>query len=173
MSILTNKPINSNYSLVVKFCLSFLLLLLTHSVFGQIEKKEKMELLSFMVGEWVGTSKIFEDGEVTQEGSAYEKISYDLDKNILVIELNTEMLQLHTIIYYDEKDSTYYYYPFSKRGVNRSPAEYKDGQLIVRSSETRRYIFHRTSDGNFQEYGEQFIDGKWTKYFEDTFMDSQ
>ncbi|WP_435622466.1 hypothetical protein [Flagellimonas sp.] len=132
-----------------------------------------MQLLNFMIGEWIGTSKIYENGVVTQEGSAYEKISYDLDKNILVIELNTEMLQLHTIIYYDEKDSTYYYYPFSKRGVNRYPAEFKNGQLIVNSNDTRRFIFRSTSDGGFQEYGEQFIDGKWTKYFEDTFINSQ
>ena len=166
-------PTHSNYSMVVKHVFPFIFLLFSHSVFGQNEKQEKMELLNFMVGEWIGTSKIFENGEVIQEGSAYEKISYDLDKNILVIELNTEMLQLHTIIYYDEKDSTYYYYPFSKRGVNSYPAEYTDGQLIVNSSETKRFIFHRTSDGSFQEYGEQRINGKWTRYFEDTFTNSQ
>ncbi|MEM9075975.1 MAG: hypothetical protein AAGC43_03005 [Bacteroidota bacterium] len=132
-----------------------------------------MELLSFMVGEWIGTSKIYENGLVTQEGSAYENISYDLDKNILVIELNTEMLQLHTIIYYDEKDSTYYYYPFSKRGVNRYPAEFKNGQLIVNSSETKRFIFGRTAGGGFREYGEELVNGNWVKYFEDAFINTQ
>lgn len=132
-----------------------------------------MEQLSFMVGEWIGTSKVYEDGKVSQQGSAYEKISYDLDKNILVIELNTEMLQLHTIIYYDEKDSTYYYYPFSKRGVGRYPAKYKDGQLVVSPSDTKRFIFSRTADGGFREHGEQLVDGEWVKYFEDTFKNSK
>ncbi|WP_162555870.1 hypothetical protein [Reichenbachiella versicolor] len=132
-----------------------------------------MEQLNFMVGEWIGTSKVYEDGIVSRQGSAYQKISYDLDKSILVIELNTELLQLHTIIYYDEKDSKYYYYPFSKRGVSKYTAEYKNGQLIVWSNETNRFTFSRTSDGGFREYGEQLIDGKWTKYFEDTFKNSQ
>jgi len=142
-------------------------------VFCQSVKQEKMEQLSFMVGEWVGTSKVYEEGVVTKQGSAYQNINYDLDKNIIVIELNTELLQLHTIIYYDEKDEKYYYYPFSKNGVNRYPAEYEQGQLIVRSNEKNRFIFSRTSEGGFREYGEQLINGKWIKYFEDTFKNTQ
>ena len=159
--------------MISKYFYTLAFLLLANAVFGQNEKQQKMELLNFMVGEWIGTSKVYESGVVSKQGSAYQKISYDLDKNILVIELNTELLQLHTIIYYDEKDNTYYYYPFSKRGVSRYPAEYKNGQLIVRSNETNRFIFGRTSDGGFREYGERLIDGKWTKYFEDTFKNSQ
>ena len=154
------------------YCIIFFLLL-ANAVFAQNKKQEKMELLNFMVGEWIGTSKVYEKGIVSKQGSAYQKIAYDLDKSILVIELNTELLQLHTIIYYDEKDDKYYYYPFSKRGVSRYPAEYKNGQLIVWSNEKNRFIFSRTSEGGFREYGEQLIDGKWTKYFEDTFKDSQ
>ena len=159
--------------MISKYFYTLAFLLLANAVFAQNEKQQKMELLNFMVGEWIGTSKVYESGVVSKQGSAYQKISYDLDKNILVIELNTELLQLHTIIYYDEKDNTYYYYPFSKRGVSRYPAEYKNGQLIVRSNETNRFIFGRTSDGGFREYGERLIDGKWTKYFEDTFKNSQ
>lgn len=155
-----------NYCLIASF---FML----NSVFAQSAKQEKMELLDFMVGEWIGTSKVYEDGIVVKQGSAYQKINYDLDKNILVIELNTELLQLHTILYYDEKDQKYYYYPFSKKGVSRYPAEYKDGQLIVWSSEKNRFIFSSTPDGGFREHGEQLVDGKWVKYFEDTFKNSQ
>ena len=132
-----------------------------------------MELLGFMVGEWIGISKVYENSVVSKQGSAYQKISYGLEKSILIIELNTEFLQLHTIIYYDEKDGKYYYYPFSKRGVARYPAEYKNGQLIVWSNEKNRFTFSRTPDGGFREYGEQIIDGKWIKYFEDTFKNSQ
>jgi hypothetical protein len=149
------------------------LMLLSSVVFGQNVKREKMGQLNFMIGEWVGTSKGYENGVVTREGPAYENIKYDLDRNILVIELNTESLQLHTIIYYDEKDETYYYYPFSKNGVSRSPAEFKDGQLMVWRNEKTRYIFRQTSEGGFQEYGEKLIDGKWIKYFEDTFKNTK
>ncbi|MGY3795737.1 hypothetical protein [Aquimarina sp. 433] len=132
-----------------------------------------MELLDFMIGEWIGTSTIYENGKVTKQGSAYQHISYDLEKSILVIKLNSEFLQLHTIIYYDEKDNTYYYYPFSKRGVRKYPAAYEDGKLIVRSNETNRFIFCRTKEGGFREYGEKLVDGKWVKYFEDNFKNTK
>lgn len=146
-----------------------ILIFLCNSVFAQNLKRDKMEQLNFMIGEWVGTTKAYENGVVTRQGSAYENISYDLDKNILVIELHTEFLQLHTIIYYDEKDQKYYYHRFSKTGAARYPAEFKDGQLIVWRDEKTRFFFGRTPEGGFQEYGEKLIDGEWTKFFEDTF----
>ena len=92
------------YRKALKYFYFIVFFFLYHPVFAQNLKQEKMEQLSFMIGEWVGTSKIYENGVVARQGSAYENISYDLDKSILVIELNTEFLQLHTIIYYDEKD---------------------------------------------------------------------
>jgi hypothetical protein len=150
-----------------------LLILFCNPVFSQNLKQEKMEQLSFLVGEWVGTSKIIEDGVVTKQCAAYEKISYDMDKSILVIELNTELLQLHTIVLYNEEDQTYYYHRFSKDGAARYPAEFKDGQLIVWRDEKTRFFFGGTPDGGFQEYGEKLIDGEWTRYFEDTFVNTQ
>ena len=131
-----------------------------------------MEQLSFLVGEWVGTSKIYENGILTKQGSAYEKIYYDLNKSILVIELNTEFLQLHTIVNYDQKDKKYYYHRFSKEGFAKYPAELKDGKLIVWRDKKTRFFFGKTSEGNFQEYGEQMINGKWIKTFEDTFKNT-
>ena len=162
-----------NYQMTTKSLHFIIFLLLMNPVFSQNKKQEKMEQLSFMVGEWVGTSKIYKEGVVSKEGAAYQKINYDLDKNILVIELNSEFLQLHTIIYYDEKEATYYYYPFSKRGVGKYPATYKEGKLIVKSSEKNRFIFGSTKDGGFREYGEKLINGKWEKYFEDSFKNTQ
>ena len=132
-----------------------------------------MEQLNFMIGEWVGTTKVYENGVVARQGSAYENISYDLDQSILVIELNTEFLQLHTIINYDENDQKYYYYRFSKGGAARYPAEYKDGQLIVWRDKNTRFFFGRTPEGGFQEYGEQLINGEWEIFFEDTFKNTQ
>ena len=161
------------YKKIDKYLFFIVLVFLASSVFAQNIKKDKMEQLSFLVGEWIGTSKIYENGIVTRQGSAYEKISYDLDKSILVIELNTEFLQLRTIINYDEKDQKYYYHRFSKKGVARYPAEFKGGKLIVWKDEKTRFFFGRTAEGDFQEYGEQIINGKWTKIFEDTFKNTQ
>ncbi len=149
------------------------LLLLATAAFGQTTKQAKMEQLSFMVGEWIGTTTSYENGAVTRQGAAYEKVSYDLDRHLLVIELNTPFLQLHTLIYYDDEDETFYYQPFSKNGTNRYPAKLNDGQLTVWASETRRYVFGSTANGGFQEYGEQLINGQWVKYFEDTFQNTQ
>lgn len=162
-----------NYRTTSKYFYSIVLIILTSSAFAQDLKQAKMEQLNFLVGEWVGTSKIYEDGVVTKQGSAYENISFDLDTSILVIELNTEFLQLHTIINYDEEDQKYYYYRFSKKGAARYPAEYKDGQLIVWRDEKTRFFFGGTPEGGFKEYGEQLINGVWTKIFEDTFMNTQ
>ena len=136
---------------------------------SQTLKQEKMNQLNYMVGEWVGTSSSFENGVKTKEVPAYEKISYDLDKHILVIELKSESLQLHTIIYYDEQDSAYYYNPFSKRGARKLPAKFKDGQLVVSSGSDRRFIFRSPGENQFQEYGEQLVNGQWVRYFEDNF----
>lgn len=132
-----------------------------------------MAQLSYLVGEWIGTTNIYENGVVTKKGAAYENISYDLEKNILVIELNTEFLQLRTIITYDEKDQKYYYHRFSKDGAAVYPAEFKDGQLIVWRDDRTRFFFRSTTTGDFQEYGEQLIDGQWIRTFEDNFKNTQ
>ena len=137
---------------------------------AQNSEKDKMEQLSFLVGEWIGTSKIYENGTVIKQGAAYEKISFDLNNSILVIELNTEFLQLRTIVTYDQTDQKYYYHRFSKEGFARYPAEYKDGKLIVSKDKKTRFFFTKTIDGNFQEYGEQLINGEWIRYFEDNFQ---
>ncbi len=150
--------------------LSFIVLFLMYiSVFSQNPKQEEMEQLNFMVGEWVGTSTIYENGVVSKECAASENISYALDTHILVIDLNTEFLQLHTIIVYDVEDQHYYYHRFSKNGEAVYPGEFKDGQLIVWRDEKTRFFFCETPEGGFKEYGEQLIEGKWIKIFEDSF----
>lgn len=154
----------------VMFIMTFLL---CSSTFSQNLAQQKMEQLNFLVGEWVGTTKVYEHGAVTRQGSAYEKISYDLDGTVLVIELNTEFLQLRTIVLYDETDQKYYYHRFSKSGAARYPAEFKNGQLIVWRDENTRFFFGSTPEGGFREYGEQRINGQWTLIFEDTFINTQ
>ena len=162
-----------NYLRTYNYCYYFFLLLFFNSVSAQTLKQEKMAQLNYLVGEWIGTTNIYENGVVTKKGAAYENISYDLDKNILVIELNTEFLQLRTIITYDEKDQKYYYHRFSKDGAAVYPAEFKDGQLIVWRDESTRFFFRSTSEGDFQEYGEQLINGQWIRTFEDNFKNTR
>ncbi len=158
----------------MKNILSFFSIFLVYQcILCQGLKEEKMAQLAFMVGEWVGTSKAYTNGKLTREIPAFENIAYDLDSSILVLQLNSESLLLHTIIYYDENDSTYYYYPFSKRGVRPAPASFMNGQLIVQSSETKRFVFGSTDDGRFREYGEVLTNGKWVKYFQDDFTNTQ
>ena len=156
---------------ISKYLYFIVLLFLSSSVFAQ--KQEKMEQLSFLVGEWIGTTQVFENGVVVKEGAAFEKISYDLGGSILVIELNTEFLQLRTIVTYDEKDQKYYYHRFSKDGAAVYPAEFKDGQLVVWRDDKTRFFFGSTPAGDFREYGEKLIDGEWIKYFEDNFKNTQ
>ena len=167
MNVKTNR-----FEQILKWTVIFILLVTSskHTT-AQSEKELKMKNLSFMVGDWVGTSTTYDKGEIKAQVPAYQKISYDLDSNIIVIELHSELLQLHTIIYYDEKEDNFSYNPYSKSGVRQLPAELIDGTLIVNASETKRFIFSRTATG-FREYGEQLIEGKWEKYFEDNFVSS-
>ncbi len=157
----------------LKIASLFIFFLPFNGLLGQSTKTEKMASLSFMIGEWVGTSTIYENGKVSKQVPAYEKIDYDLNKSIIVIELNSELLKLHTIIRYDEKDNTYYYYAFSENGGGQLPAKFINGQFVVQASEIKRYIFKKTDDNGFMEYGEKLVNGQWIKYFEDIFINTQ
>lgn len=153
----------------VTFIVGISFYFLPFGVFGQSDKETKMKDLSFMIGDWVGTSTTYDGGDVKEQVPAFQKISYDLDSNIIVIELHSELLQLHTIIYYDEKEEKYSYNPYSRSGARQLPADLIDGTFVVNASETKRFIFGRTEKG-FREYGEKLVDGKWEKYFEDNFV---
>lgn len=132
-----------------------------------------MQQLHFMVGDWVGTSTTYKNGAIERQVPAFQKIQYVVDKSIITIDLHSETLQLHTVIYYDEQEQTYYYNPFYKKGAGKFVAAYVDGRLVVTRNETTRFIFHQPSKGTFQEYGEKLEDGKWVKYFEDNFKNIQ
>lgn len=162
------KHIKLTPNLRILYCLASILFI-GSSVMGQTVREEKMKKLSFLVGEWVGTSATYKNGVLIKEVPVFEKISYTLDKNLITIDLKSETLQLHTVIYYDEKEETYYYNPYYKNGTNKYPAEYKDGKLIVWPNKRKRFVFSLTPQGDFQEYGEMLEKGKWIKYFEDTF----
>lgn len=157
----------------MKYLYTALFLFQINLISAQSLKKEKMEQLDYMVGEWVGTSSSYKNGELINQVPAFEKISYDLNKSIIVIELNSETLKLHTIIYFDEADGTYYYNPFSENGARKLPATFTDGRFVVQANESKRFIFEKYEENGFREYGEELIDGQWVKYFEDVFTNTQ
>jgi hypothetical protein len=136
---------------------------------AQSKPNEMMGKLNFMVGDWIGTSTSFKNDTIVKQVPAHQKISYKLDSNIITIDLKSETLQLHTVIYFDKKERKFYYNPFYINGAGKYIAEVKEGRLIVWPNENTRFIFQLTSKGNFQEYGENLVDGKWIKYFEDNF----
>lgn len=150
----------------------FLLLLQINLLPAQSLKQEKMDQLSYLIGEWVGTSTQYENGEISKQVPVFERITYDLNKSIIVIELNSPLLKLHTIVYFSEEDDTYYYNAFSERGGRRLPATFTEGHLVVQANEKRRYIFEKHGENGFREYGEKLIDGTWVKYFEDVFVNT-
>ena len=132
-----------------------------------------MQKLSFLTGEWIGTSTIVEKDSVVNNQPAFEKIQFGLDGHILIIDLDSESLQLHTIITFNTADKSYYYHPFYKTGTALYPAELKNGQLVVKASDSKRFVFGLTEDGKFREYGEEFRNGEWVVYFNDLFSKTE
>lgn len=148
----------------------FITILLLNYNFSQTDRLNKMEALSFLEGNWEGTSSSLKQDSVVEMVKAKQTIQYGLDKHILIIDLASENLDLHTIIYYDDKEANYSYNPFYKNGAGSYSAELStEGQLIVRPNEQKRFIF-QVSNGKLQEYGETLENGVWTRYFEDNFV---
>lgn len=158
---------------MMRIITTVLLFLTMLQMSAQLVGQKPMHKLHFMVGEWVGTSSLFENGERSKQVPAFERISYDLDSSIIVIELNSSLLKLHTIIRYDEKEESYEYYAFSENRAGKLPASIIDGRLVVQANDTKRYIFERHGQEGFREYGEQLVDGEWRMYFEDVFLNTQ
>lgn len=153
-----------------KLCLTLVLVLSVYiNGMSQSIQQQEIQKLDFLIGNWIGTSKAFKNGKIKRQVPAFEKISFKVNEHILTIDLYSESLKLHTVIYYDDEAETYFYNPFYKTGTARYPAKLVNGKLIVNPSETKRFIFEITDKGQFREYGETFENGKWTMYFEDVF----
>ncbi len=133
--------------------------------------QQKMQQLNFMIGNWVGTSTTFKDGAIDRQVPAFEHIQYKVDQNLITIDLHSTTLQLHTIVYYDEKEGTYFYCPYSKGRAGKHRGRFEDGKFLVQLRESYRLVFQQTPEGQFIEYGERLKDGVWTKSFEDVFED--
>jgi len=148
----------------------YIIILFTHISLAQAPAQSEMKQLNFMIGDWLGTSKTIKSDTILSEIPAFEKIEYKLNGNIITIDLSSDSLQLHTVIYYSKEHKTYYYNPFYKSGQASYPAKFKNGKFIVNASDVKRFIFTTDESGNFTEYGEELIDGKWEIYFKDSFQ---
>jgi len=140
--------------------------------FAQNTSTKPMEKLNFMIGHWVGTSNTYENHEIIKSIPAYEEVQFLLDGEILTLDLHSESLTLHTVIYYDDENEYYSYNPYSKSGARSCKGEFINGKLLVWLSDERRVWFESLKPGQFQETGEKLIDGNWQLYFQDVFTDA-
>lgn len=151
----------------------FISFFLISALISAQEEKEALQKLSFMIGNWQGTSTSFSNN--TQKSvTVTENVRYILDGNLITLDVKSPWIELHTVISFNKKEQSYYYHPFSKTGVKTGyKGSYKDGVFTVYFNAERRLTFTQTTIGEFQEYGEELTNGKWVKYFEDILQPSK
>lgn len=146
-----------------------LLLLIFNPLSAQESEKTELAKLSFLMGNWSGISSSYSQKDTTQL-KVRESVNYIMNGNMLTLDVISANIELHTIITYSIKDACYYYQPYSKTGGDRYKGKLEDGKFIVHFNTERRLIFEKTENGEFHEYGESFLNGKWKKYFEDILL---
>ncbi|TCI92679.1 hypothetical protein [Tenacibaculum sp. M341] len=153
----------------MKFLRIHLVLLFAFTnLYSQTTEKEALKKLSFIIGNWEGKSISYNDNNETKEVAVVENVQYIMDGNLISLDVKSPWIALHTIISYSTKDKKYYYYPFSKEGNKKGYEGRIEGdRFLVYFNASGRLTFTRTAKGEFHEYGEKLVDGKWKKYFED------
>lgn len=150
----------------------YLLCLLTSStLLAQTPEQLAMKKLSFMVGDWSGSGTSYP----TEKNKPYQTkatVRYDLDGELIVLRHRSirdqkTILALHTLIYYNKKDGFYYYNAYRRSGARPFKCKVTDGKLLCEINGNYRLTFQRTKKGEFNEFGQRLIDGKWVKNFED------
>lgn len=140
--------------------------LYSQSVFAGITEKEALSKLSFIVGDWIGVSNSYENGEKNESIPVREKVTYQLGGNLINLVVSSPALELQTIVRYSVEDRKYYYHPFTKDSTGEFEGYFEDDKFIVKISETYRLTFEKTKTG-FREFGTKLINGKWLKNFQD------
>lgn len=134
---------------------------------AQNEEKEALTKLSFMIGNWKGTSISYNQTS-KKSVEVTEEVRYIMDGNLLVLNVKSPWIALHTIISYDVTNKNYYYHPFSKKGLrDKYKGTFENGVFRVYFNNKKRLTFTTTPKGEFHEFGEELKDHKWQKYFED------
>ncbi|TCP28579.1 hypothetical protein EV195_101759 [Tenacibaculum skagerrakense] len=152
----------------MKLIYSLLLYFFMASFSSQAQaEKEALDKLSFMIGNWKGTSFSFSEKE-TKTTEVTEDVTYKMNGSLLVLDVKSSWIELHTIITYNSKEQCYYYHPFSKAGLrDKYKGNFEDNVFRVYFTKERRITFTLTKEGYFHEYGENLKNGSWEKYFED------
>lgn len=137
--------------------------------------KEKMEALSFLVGDWEGAGWI-QDREGRHEFTSHEAIRFELNGTILMIrgkhmESGVVTHDAMGILSYQPEEGQYQFASYLSDGRSGTyKAEVKDRVLIwyqERSQGTVRFTIQITSDGQWVETGEFSRDlNEWHKFFE-------
>ncbi len=134
---------------------------------SESEEQKALARLSFLVGNWKGQSTIYSKDSV-KTAQVSERVKYLLDGNLLTLDVKSPFIQLHTVIRYSAKDSTYYYHPFTNTSEGKAyKGRIENGKFIVLFNDNYKVIFERTEDGKFHEYGERIVNGKKEMSFED------
>lgn len=138
---------------------------------AQTEEQKAMAKLSFMIGDWKGKGTSYPKENNTPY-NVLSKVRYDLDGELLVLRHrstrnDSTLLALHTIMYYDKTDGSYYYYAYRRSGARPFQCQLKDDQFICEINGNYRLTFQRTENGEFNEFGQRLVDGEWVKNFED------
>ena len=154
-----------------KYILTIFILCFFLSIHAQTAEQKAMKKLSFMIGDWKGTGTSYPKAE----NKPYETkatVRYDLDGELIVLRHRSmrdskNILALHTLIYYNKEDGFYYYNAYRRSGARPFQCKVNEGKLICEINGNYRLTFQRTDKGEFNEFGERLIDGKWVKNFED------
>lgn len=145
--------------------------------FGQTEEKKAMAKLSFMIGDWKGSGTSYPKKD-HKPYKAISQVRYDLDGELIVLKHRSirdkkTVLALHTLIYYNKKDGFYYYNAYRRSGARPFKCTFNERKLVCEIDGNYRLTFQRTKNGEFNEYGQRLVNGKWVKNFEDILQPSK
>ena len=143
----------------------------------QAEEKESVQqsrirALSFLVGSWAGEGKSYDDNGNTSSYFDTENVWFDVDDSLLIIQANgfrdeKPFYGIHTVVYYDESAEHYWYNPYTAKGARAFSCNLVDKVFLCYTEDkTFRLTFRRTDSGQWNEFGERFVDGLWKKTFE-------
>lgn len=138
----------------------------SHGVFAQTTEKEALSRLSFMVGDWIGVSTSYKKDGSSKSIPVREKVSYQLEGNLINLMVSSPALKLQTVVRYSVEDGKYYYHPFTKNSTGEFEGFMDDEKFVVKFNDTYRLTFEKTDSG-FREYGMKLKDGEWVKNFQD------
>lgn len=162
----------TNYN--IKLLVTMFLFFTVSISFAQSTEQKDMKKLSFLIGDWKGKGSAYPKNK-SKPYDVLSKVRYDLDGEILVLKHrsfrgDTSVLSLHTIMYYNKKDTHYYYNSYTKSGTRPFRCQLSSKQFICKRGEDYKLVFQLTENGAFNEYGERLINGKWIKSFEDILL---